>query len=95
MFREVYYQHFRLNDISADPFSHPSEFLRTFSRQQDMDSRFSVLLFEICDLNHRTISIIIGKPLSTVRELLSAGRKALLSCFPGSLAMICMEPVLL
>ncbi len=40
------------------------------------DIKLSVLLSEVCELNHRDIAIIIGKPVETIRLWLSWGRKS-------------------
>jgi hypothetical protein len=51
------------------------ESLEESLRKQNADIKLSVLLSAIAGLKHRTISKIIGKPLDTIREWLSLGRK--------------------
>ena len=63
-------------------------------RQEEMDSRLTVLLSEICGLSHRAISMVLCKPLGTIRLWLSSGRKSLVDGLLVLLAMACCEPAL-
>ncbi|MBM3422474.1 MAG: RNA polymerase subunit sigma-24 [Chlorobi bacterium] len=79
IFREVYYEHAdRINSTSKPTHcNYPDEELLESLRQQETDKKLTVLLSEICGMNHRAISIIIGKPLNTIRTWLSSGRKSI------------------
>jgi DNA-directed RNA polymerase specialized sigma24 family protein len=60
-----------------------------------MDRKLSVLFSEICGLKHRAISIIIGKPLDTIRLWLSTGRKSFAEGLVRLIALACLEPALI
>jgi hypothetical protein len=91
-FRDVYYDYAYLNEATAEPLvsSYTDKNLQVIIRQQEADRKLSVLFSEICGLKHREISIIIGKPLGTVRMWLSSGRKAMVEGLLGILA--CFDP---
>lgn len=94
-FREVYYEHAGSFNLTSQPTqcNYPDEELLVSLRQQETDKKLTVLLSEICGMNHRAISIIIGKPLDTVRTWLSSGRKSIVE---GLLVIIsCCQPVML
>jgi len=78
-FRDVYYDLFSLDDVTCREKAScfPDENLLVLLRQQETDRKMSVLFSEICGLKHRAISMIIGKPLDTVRLMLSSGRKSI------------------
>jgi len=78
-FRDVYYDLFSLDDVTCREKAScfPDENLLVLLRQQETDRKLSVLFSEICGLKHRAISMIIGKPLDTVRLMLSSGRKSI------------------
>jgi len=78
-FRDVYYEHFGLDGAASQTKEtlYPEGNLQILLRQQKADRKLSVLLSEVCSLTHRTISIILGKPLDTVRLWLSSERKSI------------------
>lgn len=94
-FRNVYYELFALDDVTCreNTSCYPDENLLVLLRQQETDRKLSVLFSEICGLKHREISMIIGKPLDTIRLLLSSGRKSIVD---GLLVILaCVEPALI
>ncbi|MCF8382876.1 MAG: sigma-70 region 4 domain-containing protein [Chlorobium sp.] len=93
-FRDVYYERFGLDGATSQPETsrYPDENLLILLRQQETDRKLSVLLSEVCGLKHRTISIVLGKPLNTVRLWLSSGRKSMID---GLMVLLtCLEPAL-
>ncbi len=79
IFRSCYLESIDQDDASSLPetpcFSKETPGIALF--KQDADIRLSVLLSGISGLKHRTISRILGKPLTTIRIWLSEGRKSL------------------
>lgn len=78
-FRGCYFDSFGLDRALcvSTPSCKPVERMMESLLKLDADIKLSVLLSSISGLKHRAISKIIGKPLDTVREWLSAGRKSL------------------
>ncbi len=94
-FRDIYYERFGLDGATPEPKAcrYPDENLLILLHQQETDKKLSVLFSEICGLKHREISIILGKPLDTIRLWLSLGRKSIVD---GLLVlMTCFQPALI
>ena len=82
-FRDCYFEKLHLDKAAENPNSSTVFLNRIMAvfRQQDADRKLSALLSEVCKLNHHSIAEILGKPVDTVRLLLSDGRKKLLDLF--------------
>lgn len=93
-FRDVYYERFGLDGATSQPEASrfPDESLLLLVRQQETDRKLSVLLSAVCGLKHRTISIILGKPLDTVRLWLSSGRKSMVDGL--MIFLTCLQPAI-
>ncbi|ACF42471.1 RNA polymerase sigma24 factor [Pelodictyon phaeoclathratiforme] len=78
-FRECYFDTFGYEEAPCipKPSCNPMEKMGSVLLQRDADIKLSVLLSAVSGLKHGAISKIIGKPLDTIREWLSVGRKSL------------------
>lgn len=97
-FRNLYHDRFCLeNGVMLQGKSscdNQNEALVTALREQHMDSKLTVLLSDVCGLKHSRISMILGKPIGTIRMWLSSGRKSFADSLMVLLALICGEPAL-
>jgi hypothetical protein len=79
-FRNVYYVDFfhHVPSLVPDRASENAESLGAGSHKDDVDGRLAVLLAEVCQLKHQSISKILDKPVEIIRCLLTSERKAML-----------------
>ncbi|MBL6956016.1 MAG: sigma-70 region 4 domain-containing protein [Chlorobium phaeobacteroides] len=72
-----FFAHDSSRNVPASPYT-PRNLPLSSIFKRYADIKLSVLLSEICELNHRDIATIIGKPVGTIRQWLSWGRKSLI-----------------